>query len=1126
MTARLKQILHLPPLAPQDWPPAAHLLRSIQLTILGAAALLAALTALDLPHAAPALWLELFLLASAGISLALAVSGRQRPAGIALAAGIWLVFTAAALWFENALPLSLGGYLVGILAISLLYGNRSGFLYFAACLIGSAGSFAGRALGLPPVFTFSGSMLYNWLAAASVFSMIAMLISLAFRSLQLALAAARQAQRHAERRAVQLQVAAEVASEATAVQHLEDLLERAVYLVGTRFDFYHAGIFLNAEDGFYTVLKAATGEAGRRMLASGYRLRLEGTGIVAHVAARGEPRFAPDVGQDQVHLKNPLLPETRSEMALPLKAGAHMIGVLDVQSKLENAFDADDLGLLQTLADQLATAIQTARLLEATRRQMQELQALNTIALAAAETTSESIIIQTATRLIGETLHPDNYGLLVFDDKLGRLVSHPSYRQQNGSPRPASPPDTGFPGLAVQSGQIVRVDNVAQEPHESPHDPLVCSVLCAPVKLQDQIQGVLNVESRRPFAFSAADERLLASLAGQLATAMQKMRLFEQSRQQVLDLEQLLSASEAVSTSLHLPAVLEITLQNLASALGAERGVVSLLDNGNEGYLRQQAYDARSADRFTPLSPPQPRAELVVLQQVLAQRTPLVLSAAGEGLSGEQAGWLAGRGCQSLLILPLIARDRVLGAVEILHDQEGRAYTRRQIDLCQTMANQMAVAVENARLFEAERKRRLELEALRQASLRLTSSLEWKPVLQSILEQALRLIPADFAHIFLFNGQSLSFGASLWSVEAAPGSQPLPDLEPLSLAVARSGERLVFPDETNPPDAPAPAWQSALIGLPLRVGNQVHGVMNVVFRQPYHFSPDEIGILELLGDQAALALENARLFASARQRAKELAQANERLQELDRLKNTFIQNVSHELRTPLTIVRGYAELLESGELGNLETAQEEPVKIIARRTRMLTKLVSDLTAILETEANLRKEENLDFPRLVESMLADFKNALRQAGLQLEANLDPQLPLLRGDGSHLRRIVDNLINNAMKFTPSGGKIRVTVCQQKDSLLLEVADSGIGIPPDKLEHIFERFYQVDSSATRRYGGTGLGLALVKEIAQAHGGSVQVESKIGQGSVFRVYLPIRAAGGSPAGQSPAGQAAEERL
>jgi adenylate cyclase len=229
-----------------------------------------------------------------------------------------------------------------------------------------------------------------------------------------------------------------------------------------------------------------------------------------------------------------------------------------------------------------------------------------------------------------------------------------------------------------------------------------------------------------------------------------------------------------------------------------------------------------------------------------------------------------------------------------------------------------------------------------------------------------------------------------------------------------------------------------------------------------------------------------------------------RLQELDRLKSEFIQNASHELRMPLALILGYAEMLDMGEMGELEPEQREAVGVITRRARMLRDLVEDITFILQAETNLPDPEPVRLDELTLAVVKEFQIAVQEAGLTLRTDIARGLPPVYASPTYMRRVMDNLIGNAIKFTPEGGAITISGWREGDCVALEVSDTGIGIPADKLDHVFERFYQVDGSATRRYGGVGLGLALMKEVVEAYGGRVAVDSEMDVGSTFTAILP----------------------
>lgn len=467
---------------------------------------------------------------------------------------------------------------------------------------------------------------------------------------------------------------------------------------------------------------------------------------------------------------------------------------------------------------------------------------------------------------------------------------------------------------------------------------------------------------------------------------------------------------------------------------------------------------------------------------------------------------LESQNVHSLLVIPLFVSDQWYGFIGFADQDREREWQRVEIDLLRAAASDIASAIERE---QAER----QSHALAEAAAVLTSTLDFEQVLDRILEQASRVVPHDAANIMLIQGERTHsvrwrgyapFGAEEHISKIVFCISQVPNFRQMM----ETKEPMVIPDTTKYPgwvSGPAIRWLRSYAAAPIIVRGQVIGFLNVDSATPGFFTSAHAKTLKTFADHVAAAIENARLFASEQQRTAALARALEQQRELDRLKSEFIQNVSHELRTPLALTRGYAELLESGALGELQPQQKEPVRIITRRIRTLAQLVDGLTTILTTESKELKREQVDLANLVCTLLNDFQVVAEQAGLTLVSQISPALPPISGNPNHLRQVLDNLLSNACKFTPPGGKVAVRLGQRGDSLVLEVADTGIGIPEDQLDRVFDRFYQVDGSATRRYEGTGLGLALVKEVVKAHSGQVSVQSQLGQGSIFQVRLPL---------------------
>jgi two-component system phosphate regulon sensor histidine kinase PhoR len=223
------------------------------------------------------------------------------------------------------------------------------------------------------------------------------------------------------------------------------------------------------------------------------------------------------------------------------------------------------------------------------------------------------------------------------------------------------------------------------------------------------------------------------------------------------------------------------------------------------------------------------------------------------------------------------------------------------------------------------------------------------------------------------------------------------------------------------------------------------------------------------------------------------------------LRKEFVANVSHELRTPLTVIKGFVETLQDGAMTDPERSKQY-LSTIGRHADQLTNLVSDLLELskLESQPDLPRAVSVDLAALVRKTVDLILPAAQRKSQTIAVELK-RLPLVVGNPDYLERAIANLIDNAIKYTPDGGQIRVSGRSSGTHLIVEVSDNGIGIPPEDIPRIFERFYRVDRSRSREMGGTGLGLSIVKHVAQVHGGTVEVTSNLGQGSTFRLKIPL---------------------
>jgi signal transduction histidine kinase len=272
-------------------------------------------------------------------------------------------------------------------------------------------------------------------------------------------------------------------------------------------------------------------------------------------------------------------------------------------------------------------------------------------------------------------------------------------------------------------------------------------------------------------------------------------------------------------------------------------------------------------------------------------------------------------------------------------------------------------------------------------------------------------------------------------------------------------------------------------------------------------SLDAVVAQQILILQESLKEANQKLERRVEERTADLQRALVQLTELNQLKSNFISNISHELRTPLTHIKGYLEILADRSLGALTPSQADAIEVLRRAENRLETLIEDLIQLsLAARGEIRYQIKPDPLILsVEQALTQASEKAKSKEIRMQTHIAEDLPLVLIDAQKIAWVMNQLLDNAIKFTPRGGHVVLSAAPDKDLVSIHVQDDGIGIPTDRLSEIFEPFHQLDSSVARRFPGTGLGLAMVRRILDAHGSMINVESSIGKGSHFAFSLPI---------------------
>jgi signal transduction histidine kinase len=324
---------------------------------------------------------------------------------------------------------------------------------------------------------------------------------------------------------------------------------------------------------------------------------------------------------------------------------------------------------------------------------------------------------------------------------------------------------------------------------------------------------------------------------------------------------------------------------------------------------------------------------------------------------------------------------------------------------------------------------------------------------------------------------------------------------------AELGEPIQIPDITKPG-----AYQSsvrdtlirfgyrALLSVPLLREDQIIGSLSFNRKAPGEFPPEVIDVLKTFATQSALAIQNARLF-------REIADKSRQLEAASQHKSEFLANMSHELRTPLNAIIGFSEVLMQRMFGELNTKQDEYLKDIYESGRHLLLLINDILDLSKIEAGRMELEATDFdlPSAIDNALTLLRERATRRGITLGRTLDEHLGMVRGDERKVKQVLLNLLSNALKFTPEGGRIDVSAGVHDGVAEIAVADTGVGIAPKDQEAVFEEFRQV-GTADKKVEGTGLGLALSRKFVELHGGRIWVKSQVGHGSTFTFTLPVR--------------------
>jgi signal transduction histidine kinase/putative methionine-R-sulfoxide reductase with GAF domain len=670
--------------------------------------------------------------------------------------------------------------------------------------------------------------------------------------------------------------------------------------------------------------------------------------------------------------------------------------------------------------------------------------------------------------------------------------------------------------FVIETGTPMVIDDVNQDPRWSPrpNSSPIKSWMGIPLCASGEVIGMLAIDSREAGAYTDEERDLAGAFADFAAVAVRNARLFATTRRRIDELDAVNKISGAVSTRLEVDRLCEVVGEDLCGIFRSGSVYVALLDE-QAGTIGLPFY---SHDGEREVYTGFPFGEGLT-SQVLKSRSPLNvgtgLADASRALGGRA---LPGRVPLSWLGVPILSGNRALGVLCVQSCDSENAFSDEDLRLLSTIAATVGAGIRNARLYEEARRNADEAAALADAGREISESLEPDVVLRRIAMRANAMLSRDSAAVFLIESDlSLRAVVAVGRQTAELQDFRLPPGVGIVGRVVSTGEGLIANDALGDPQAigvPGTPDEPGekLMAAPLALGGRVTGVMAVwrgIGEDP--FSSDDLVFLTALARQAAVAIENAHLHRRVQDEANRSAvlysaasAARIAAEEANRTKSRFLANMTHELRTPLNSIINLAYLIQEGEEEPPPGIRDSASRIEAAGRHLLG-LINDVLDLAKVEAGRMdvSPEESDFRAVARAVLSAASGLERAPGVEIRDEIPEGLPPVLADRTRLRQVLFNLLANAVKFTEAG-YVAIRAHAEERELVVEVADTGIGMDEADLPKAFAEFVQLDDDMSRRAGGSGLGLPLSRHLVELQGGRLWADTKKGEGSTFRFTLP----------------------
>jgi len=922
-----------------------------------------------------------------------------------------------------------------------------------------------------------------------------------------------------------------IASSPTEVQPVFDVIvERAVRLCGARFGRVYR------YDGSTIQMVASHGLSAKGLgqVQRVFPRPAADDTIVGRVILARRPYFMADIEHDEAvpPLSRQMIQalNTRSQVTIPMLRAGEPIGAITMGWDMPAAFDDQQVALLQTFADQAVIAIENVRLFNETKESLERQTATADILKVIASSPSDvqpvfnaiatsakqlfGALSAVVTRVVGDKQHLAAFTTTgesgdetlqgLYPVRIGDLNSGRAIATRAPAIRTDTETDPSMPAAARANARTRGYR----------------SVLAVPMLREGVAIGSISVSRAMPGPFSDHQIGLLQTFADQAVIAIENVRLFNETKEA---LERQTATAEILEVIASSPSDVQPVFDAIAAS--ARR-----LLAGGAALVARRAGDKLELAAYTSTGETADAELRKLFPAPITGRGHLgkaILSAAPVGISDVQTddtyseafrASARARGLRSIVSVPMLRDGEPIGVISVNRPFAGK-FSEHQTNLLKTFADQAVIAIENVRLFkelqartEALTKSVGQLTALGEVGQAISSTLDLETVLKTIVARAVQLTGLASGSIYEYDEQAEEY--HLRAVENMSAeivevlrSSPIRRNEGPVWQAGLTGQPTEIPEmrdesyQTPRREFLLRAGFRALLVVPLMRENRIVGALSVTRKAPGAFAPEVVELLKTFATQSALAIQNARLF-------REIAEKGRQLEVASQHKSQFLASMSHELRTPLNALLGFNEMLLGDIYGEVPGDMRPPLAQMQSSGKHLLRLINNVLDLAKIEAGRMELALAEYSvhDTVESVRSTLQPLAADKGLDFRAAVPPDIPLAYGDPGRITQCLMNLAGNSLKFTKAG-KVEISVAMDDGQLRYRVADTGIGIPPDKIDGLFTEFKQTDATVASEYGGTGLGLSISKKFVEMHGGRIWAESEPGRGSVFTFEVPLRA-------------------